>query len=320
MTLLSVTGIQKRVQPEFVLKDISFSQRRNENLAISGESGSGKTTLLRIIAGLVQPDRGKVYIEGEIVKGPADLLVPGHPKIAFLSQHFELPKFLRVGQTLAYANHLSDEDAQTLFRLCRIEHLLNRDTRELAGGERQRIAICRLLIGKPSLLLLDEPFAHLDLAHKEVLKAVVHDIGQRLRITCLLVSHDPLDMLPWADRILVMRRGELLQSGKPAQVFHRPKDEYVAGLFGKYSLIPPVYQPLFMQSGTRKLSRKPWIVRPGALRIGPRNSGGVRGKVESVSFLGNVSELQVRINEDLALLVNDPNGMVAVGDTVYLSL
>lgn len=320
MTLLSVKGIQKRVQPDFVLKNISFNQRRNENLAIAGESGSGKTTLLRIVAGLIQPDRGKVYIDGEIVKGPADTLVPGHPKIAFLSQHFELPKFLRVEQTLAYANHLADEDAHTLFRLCRIEHLLNRDTRELAGGERQRIAICRLLIGKPSLLLLDEPFAHLDLAHKEVLKTVVHDIGQRLGITCLLVSHDPLDTLSWADRILVMRRGEVLQSGKPAQVFHRPKDEYVAGLFGKYSLIPPVYQPLFMQSGTKKLSRKPWMVRPGAFRIGSRSSGGARGKVETVSFLGNLSELRVRIKDDLVVLANDPKGMFAAGDTVYLSL
>lgn len=220
----------------FLLKGITLKLERSKRVTIAGETGSGKSTLLKIIAGLEQPNAGNVLLDGEIVKGPHDMLVPGHPRIAYLPQYFELPKFLRVEQVLDYANKLSTKEAQRLFRICRITALLKRRTNELSGGERQRVALCRLLIGKPLLLLLDEPYSNLDMIVKGVMSQVIDDVSKKLGITCMLVSHHPEDTLPWADYILVLRNGRVVKQGSPDEILSNPKSAYVAGLFGGYLL------------------------------------------------------------------------------------
>lgn len=234
---LNVSGIGKKFGGKWVLKDINFSQERFRKIAIAGETGSGKSTLLKIIAGLEQPDAGIAYLEGKKVPGPHDSLIPGHPGIAYLSQHFELRNNYRVEELLSYANQLSEEDANTLFAVCRIDHLVKRKVDQLSGGEKQRIALARLLIGSPKLLLLDEPFSNMDPIHKNLLKSVLDDIGERLQITCILTSHDPMDTLSWADEIIVMRAGNVVQEGGPPEIYHHPVNEYVAGLFGNYNLL-----------------------------------------------------------------------------------
>ncbi|MCA6414491.1 MAG: ATP-binding cassette domain-containing protein, partial [Cytophagales bacterium] len=215
MDLLHVKAVSKQSEHRFLLKNITFSQSRLQRIAIAGETGSGKTTLLKIIAGLEQPNSGEVIFQSKKVEGPEETLVAGHPSIAFLPQYFELPKFLRVEQVLSYASHVSSGEANRLFRLCQIEKLLLRKTNELSGGERQRIALCRLLIGQPSLLLLDEPFSNLDMPLKSKLKDVIQNISTKLKITCLLVSHDPDDMLSWAEEIIVLKEGKVVQKGTP---------------------------------------------------------------------------------------------------------
>src|SRR5580704_11857710 len=155
---------------------ISFSQQRGQKLAVAGATGSGKSTLLKMIAGLVQPDAGRILLEGVRVKGPLETLEAGHPGIAYLSQHFELWNNYRVWEILSYANDLEEEESGELYTICRIDHLLQRRTDQLSGGERQRIALARLLVRPPRLLLLDEPFSNLDRVHKETLQAVVRDI------------------------------------------------------------------------------------------------------------------------------------------------
>jgi len=195
MKLLQVIGLNGR---------ISFTQEKGRKLAIAGETGSGKSTLLKMIAGLAAVGPGEVRFEGSRVLGPLERLVPGQPGIAYLSQHFELWNNYRVEEVLSYANDLSVEESVELYGICHIDHLLARRTDQLSGGERQRIALARLLVKPPRLLLLDEPFSNLDMIHKDILKSVIRDITQRLDITCLLVSHDPLDVLSWADEVLVV--------------------------------------------------------------------------------------------------------------------
>ena len=163
---MDLTEVSKKGEGDFVLSGISLTQRKLEKIAIAGETGAGKSTLLKLIAGLAQPDGGRILFEGEKVMGPEDQLVPGHAGIAYLSQHFELQKSLRVEQVLGYSNALSERAADTLYSVCQIDHLLKRRTDQLSGGEKQRVAICRLLISAPRLLLLDEPFSHLDMVHK----------------------------------------------------------------------------------------------------------------------------------------------------------
>ena len=212
--LLQVLRLSKQFENSWIVKDVDFVQKKYQKIVIAGETGSGKSTLLKMIGGLIQPDAGSIFFENKPVEGPDEKLVAGHPKIAYLSQHFELPKFLRVEQVLNYANSLSIKEASSIYTICQINHLLYRKTDQLSGGEKQRIAIARLLISKPKLLLLDEPYSNLDMMVKEILKSVINNIMKKLRITCILVSHDPVDSLSWADEILVMKDGKVIQQGR----------------------------------------------------------------------------------------------------------
>lgn len=303
MSLLTVSDIQKKEGEDFALKGISFTQEPFYNIAITGESGSGKSTLMKIIAGLAQPDAGEVRFEDQKIKGPNDKLIPGHPGIAYLSQHFELRNNYRVEELLSYANKLSEEDANALYKICQIDHFLKRKNDQLSGGEKQRIALARLLITAPRLLLLDEPFSNLDLIHKNTLKSVIHDIGEQLKISCILVSHDPLDTLSWADEILVMKNGEIVQRGKPEQIYLQPVNAYVAGLFGKYNLIGP----------------KQLFVRPESFKIVKGGSFALEGTIQKVAFLGSAWELEVKLAEQTITVQTHLSGM-AKGNTLYIAL
>jgi ABC-type Fe3+/spermidine/putrescine transport system ATPase subunit len=320
MNLVTVSGIHKQGEQDLILKDITFSQRKLQKIAIAGETGSGKSTLLKIIAGLVQPDGGEVFFEDKKVSGPADTLVPGHPGIAYLSQTFELPKFLRVEQVLAYSNVMTAGEADTLYEVCQISHLLKRKTDQLSGGEKQRIALARLLITSPKLLLLDEPFSHLDMVHKNTLKAVIRDIGKRLKITCVLVSHDPADTLSWADKILVMKDGQIVQKGAPEKIYRQPVNEYTAGLFGKYNLITPAHAEIFSRLPGIAINKKSLIVRPEHFKIVPKGKRALSGKVMQVHFLGDHYELEVSIPRATSITVKAAADNFDVGDTIGIAL
>lgn len=219
---------------QVALKDLGFFQRKGQRLAIVGETGSGKSNLLKMIAGLATPVEGVVFFEGSRVLGPLERLIPGQPGIAYLSQHFELWNNYHVQEILSYTNDLSPQEASELYRLCHIDHLLGRRTDQLSGGERQRIALARILVHPPRLLLLDEPFSNLDMIHKRILKKVIADSASRFDITCTLVSHDPRDILPWADELLILHDGRLIRQGTPLDVYSRPENEYTAALLGDY--------------------------------------------------------------------------------------
>jgi len=314
VTLLELSQVSKQANDLIILNKISFQQKLFQRIVIAGETGSGKSSLLKIIAGLMQADEGEVHFKGEKVKGPADNLVAGHPQIAYLSQQFDLPKFLRVEQVLDYANSLSANEAASIFSVCRIDHLLQRKTDQLSGGEKQRIAIARLLIGKPSLLLLDEPFTNLDMVLKAVLKKVIDDIGKKLRITCIMVSHDPEDTLAWADEIMVLKNGSMIQRGTPQNIYRQPVNEYVAGLFGMYNLISAAQQRTLgvkHPTGDR-------IVRPEEFRIRKSKTAN-RFHVDEVRFYGHLYELKLTYRQ-LTVWVAATQDKFKAGDRVEISL
>lgn len=317
MPLLKVSNVTCQIEDTVAVHAVSFTQKKLERIAVSGETGSGKSTLLKMIAGLIQPDIGTILFENKRIAGPDEKLVAGHPGIAYLSQHFELQKFLRVEQVLEYANRLTSDEAQTLFEICRIDHLLKRKTNELSGGEKQRIAIARLLISAPKLLLLDEPFSNLDMTQRNTLKTVLEDICKGLKITCILVSHDPQDVLTWANKILIMRQGRIVQKGTPESVYKLPANPYTAGLFGKFSTLTVAETNLTIP-GRKKINQKELYVRPENLQLVSRNKG-VKGSVTNVVFTGNSYELEL-VTETEELIVQTEKSKYKPGDTVYISL
>ncbi len=205
MALLTVTGLSRMDEGKTAVKDIHFTQQPFEQIAIAGETGSGKTTLLKMIGGLLQPASGQILLEGKRVKGPDEQLIPGNKNIGYLSQHFELRNNYKVHEVLDMANRLGIAKASKIYAICRIEHLLQRWTDELSGGEKQRIALARLLSTSPRLLLLDEPFSNLDMLHKTMMKSVLKDAGEQMQISSILVSHDAPDILSWADTVFLFQ-------------------------------------------------------------------------------------------------------------------
>lgn len=319
MYFLQVSKISKQQSGNWVLKDIDIIQQRFQKIAIAGETGSGKSTLLKIIAGLEQPDTGKILFEGKKVAGPLDTLIPGHPGIAYLSQHFELRNNYRVEELLEYANKLSEAEAEKLFTVCRIDHLVKRKVDQLSGGEKQRIALARLLVGSPKLLLLDEPFSNMDPGHKHILKSVLNDIGERLQITCILTSHDPMDTLSWADEIWVMRNGKIIQKDSPFDMYHHPSDEYCAGLFGSYNLFTADDISLFPEMNTTHAGATRLFTRPEQFSISasPQNNA-IKAAVELTSFWGSYYEITVR-TASKKITVKAAEAGFEKGQTVYIS-
>ena len=317
MTLLQLANISKQGLGEFKLNAITFKQREGEKIAIAGETGSGKTTLLKIIAGLEQPDSGEIFFKGENISHAAENLIPGYPGIAYLTQDFELPKFLRVEQVLEYANNLHPENAQKLFQLCEISHLLARRTDELSGGERQRIALAKLLTTAPQLLLLDEPFSNLDMMHRIILKTVLKKISKQLSITCILVSHEPSDVLAWADKVLVIRNGLIVQRGSPKKIYTSPVDEYTAGLFGAYNIIPKELAEVFLKDQKIKRITAAIIVRPEELKIVKKKKGVISGIVSGISFLGTHYAIEVSVR-GTPIIVNCKRCRLKKGRVIHL--
>lgn len=309
MSFLELQKISYTDPGGFTLQELSLILDEGKRIAFAGETGSGKTTVLKLISGLMQPSSGKVLLKGEQVRGPVQSLVPGNERVAYLSQFFELQKFLRVEQILNYASRISSMATERIYRICEIEHLLERKTDQLSGGERQRIALARLLVMAPDLLLLDEPYSNLDSAHRIKMKSVVDKIGDQLGITSILVSHDSFDTLPWADEIYILKNGSVVQHGPPEMIYRRPVDEYVGALFGKYNLIT-------IDPG---VSETKAFLRPDDLIITKEEDCELTGEVKKISFAGPYFEVNVNTPQgNITVLSGMPD--FKVGDRINLKV
>jgi iron(III) transport system ATP-binding protein len=314
MALLEVQNISKQTEDKIIIDDISFKQQSLQKIAIAGESGAGKSTLLKMITSHAQPTSGAILFEGERVIGPDEKLLPGHKKMGYLSQHYELLNHYRVEELIWFENKLEKAEANQLFEICRIDHLLQRKTNYLSGGEKQRIALCLLLVKQPKLLVLDEPFSNIDPIHTDTLKAVLDDITERLKITCMLTSHDPHDTLSWADKMIVMKKGRLMQQGTPQELYYKPLNEYVAGLLGKYNLLKPHIAALFgIDSKGNDV-----MTRPENFKI-YKTGNGVRGIIHKVSFWGSFYEAEVLV-DDAKIMVRSENNEWRVGDKIFIAI
>ena len=291
MSLLVVDKLMRKQGLDFSLDGISFKLERGERLALAGATGSGKSTILRIAAGLLQADAGSVWFEGKRVPGPEEKLMPGHPGVAYLSQHFELRKNYRVGDELEAWSKLTEAETLRICEICRVGHLIKRMTHELSGGERQRVALARALLTDPRLLMLDEPYSNLDAVHKQVMQDVIEDISATLGITCMKVLHDGADVLSWASRVIVMRDGRIVQEGDPGFVYYQPVDEYVAGLLGSYSMLDA--EKLAGSIGWSATGSGIVLVRPGSVAIVDAGRGDADGRVTEIRFLGSHHRVSV---------------------------
>lgn len=312
--LLSVKNISVFKEGRPLLNKVSFQITTGQHLAIMGETGSSKTTLLRSIAGLQELDGGEVCFYDQRVKGPSQQLVPGHAHIKYLPQNFQLPKFIKVKDYLDRPDETEVENPVEIYKACHIYHLMERDTMTLSGGERQRVALAKEVLKAPTILLLDEPFSNLDFKHRQTLHGVLQLLKNDLEVTVVLVAHDPSDVLAWSDRILVLEKGRVIQEGAPHELYNHPRNSYVAGLLGLFSVIPSEKIPK-KTPGTK--AKKEHIIRPDHVRIGP--SGSYEGTVQAIRFYGTHDLLTLQMQDHL-VYAHSITGTHQVGEQICFEI
>jgi len=281
-----------------VVKDFNLEIEEGSFTTLLGSSGCGKTTLLRLVAGFLEPNSGKIYINDEVQNG----ILPDKRKIGMVFQNYALFPHMTVEQNLLYG--LKIKNKRSLKKIISdskenkaknkemvlktasalgLNDLLNRFPHELSGGQQQRVALGRSLVLEPRVLLMDEPLSSLDANLRSKVREELKDIQSKLGITTVYVTHDQEEAFFLSDKIAVINEGKVLQYGTGKQIYFEPSDEFVAEFVGHGN---------FYENGSER-----FVIRPEWLEICKTGKGDFTGKILGVDFLGDISRFQVKIEE-----------------------
>src|SRR5438034_1835294 len=235
MARISLRHVQKRYDEVVALSDCNLEIEEHEFIVLVGPSGSGKTTLLRIIAGIEHPSAGELYFDDVCVN---DVDVSDRD-IAMVFQNYGLYPHMSVYENMAFglrrrklAQGAIDGYVRRTAKMLNIEALLNRRPRQLSGGQRQRVALGRAIVRDPAVFLLDEPLSNLDAKLRVQTRAEISKLHLRLGTTFIYVTHDQVEAMTMATRIVVMNQGTIQQVGTPQELYDRPRNLFVAGFIG----------------------------------------------------------------------------------------
>jgi len=235
MAHLQLKSLRKAFDDVVILHGVDLEIRDGEFLVFVGPSGCGKSTLLRCIAGLEDITSGELYIGGELVND----VPPAKRGIAMVFQSYALYPHMTVAENMAFglrlAGYSKDEmraAVQRAAQVLQIEHLLERKPKALSGGQRQRVAIGRAIVRKPGVFLFDEPLSNLDAALRVQMRVELSRLHQELKTTMVYVTHDQVEAMTLAHRIVVLNAGRIEQVGTPMELYHRPVNRFVAGFIG----------------------------------------------------------------------------------------
>jgi iron(III) transport system ATP-binding protein len=239
--MLTVTNLGKQfVHP--VLVNINLRIQKGETLAIIGRSGVGKSSLLKIIAGQLQPSEGEVSWNGKRILGPEEQLLPGHPDIELVNQDFKLDPYHTAEENIRLsALHLPAKDrdrlVKDLIELFELDVVRQTKAHLLSGGEQQRVSLARALAKEPEVLLLDEPFSHLDSVMRSKLMVYLDELKKIRGLAMVLVSHDGTEILSLADRVAHLKKGRIRKVTTPSQLYYKPTTLAEARLLGHMNVV-----------------------------------------------------------------------------------
>ena len=309
---IEIDRINKRFGDFVAVDDVSLSLRDGELTALLGPSGSGKTTLLRIIAGLEQPDSGRIRFHGQ---DTTDLHVSDRG-VGFVFQHYALFKHMTVFENVAYGltvkprrQRPSREEIRRkvmhLLEMVQLDWTANRLPSQLSGGQRQRIALARALAVEPRVLLLDEPFGALDAKVRAELRRWLRRLHDEIHLTSVFVTHDQEEALEVSDRVVVMNRGRVEQDGSPEQVYDQPANPFVYQFLGNVNRFDARVSDGVAQIGQLRFAAPEFAgqrdsqalayVRPHDLEVSNQVSdGALPAQIELVSVVGPWVRLELR--------------------------
>lgn len=240
--MLQVKNLSFGYTKDQILKDISFTVNSGENLAIIGESGSGKSTLLKLIFGEYDLEQGQIFWKNTEILGPKYNLVIGYDFMKYVTQEFDLMPYTSVKNNIG--KHLSrfypeekEKRTNALLKVVELETFANVKVKTLSGGQKQRVALARALAKQPEIILLDEPFSHIDNFKKQGLRRNVFRYLKENNITCIVATHDKNDVLGFADDMIVLNNKEIIAKDNPQNLYKNPKLPLVASFFEEFNVI-----------------------------------------------------------------------------------
>jgi ABC-type Fe3+/spermidine/putrescine transport system ATPase subunit len=326
-TLLRICGVSKRFGQNSVLRDISLAIAAGEFLAILGESGSGKTTLLRIIAGFETATSGELWMGTHQL----DALPPYRRPVNTVFQSYALFPHLTVEENIAYglrvakrpAPETADRVAEALEKVKMTAHRKKKPS-QISGGQQQRVALARALVNRPKLLLLDEPLSALDANLRRQMQVELKSLQREVGITFVFVTHDQEEAMVIADRIALLRAGELEQVASPREIYNRPATTYAAQFIGHTNLLKgevrqgiahcgELFWSVSLPDGPAQFSLRPERVQlAGAL--GAADSIRVCGRMLDQTFRGASELIRVQCSNGLVLLASISTGNIPSGE------
>ncbi|WP_081208259.1 ABC transporter ATP-binding protein [Salegentibacter sediminis] len=287
-----------------ILKNVNFSLEKGKNLSVIGESGCGKSTLLKLIYGLLHTD-GKILWDNKELLGPQFNIVPGEAFIKYLAQDFDLMPPLTVAENIG--KHLSNmyprkkkQRVRELMEVVEMTELANEKAKHLSGGQQQRVALARALANEPELLLLDEPFSHIDHFRKNNLRRQLFSYLAEKNITCIVATHDSTDALSFADKTIVLKNAKIHAEGTPEELYQNPPNKYVASLFGEINEI------MLKNLIPEEKSRKKILVYPHEISFSKKSD--IKVEVKENFFRGQHYLIKARLKGQ-EIFIENPSAL-----------
>lgn len=305
--MLKAENISFSYLNEININNVSFSVPKGSNYAIIGESGCGKSTLLKLLYGLYDLDEGHIFWNSIEVLGPKYHLIPGMPFMKYLAQDFDLMPFISVAENVGkYLSNFFPEEKQAriaeLLEIVEMTNYANTKAKFLSGGQMQRVAIAKVLALEPEVLLLDEPFSHIDNFRKNSLRRKLFAYLKQKNITCIVATHDSTDVLSFADEVLILKGGSTIEVGKPKTIYNHPKDKYIASLFGDVNE--------FVFNG------KQYLVYPHQLKVTKKSD--LMAQVQGSYFRGSHYLIEAKFEQQTLFFESD--GELSKESMVFLEI
>ena len=309
MATVEIRNVRKAFGPVEVLHGVSVDIADGEFVVLVGPSGCGKSTLLRMLAGLENITSGEIAIGGKVVNA----VPPKDRDIAMVFQNYALYPHMTVFDNMAFSLTLAkaprsvmEQEVGRAAKILGLEQLLHRFPRQLSGGQRQRVAMGRAIVRNPQVFLFDEPLSNLDAKLRVQMRAEIKELHQRLKVTTVYVTHDQIEAMTMADKIVVMINGNIEQAGRPLDLYDRPANLFVAGFIGspamnmvkgtvtggKLRMEDGTEWPLPVNGAKPKEGPAIYGVRPEHLQL---DSGGIPATVQVVEPTGSETQVLMRI-------------------------
>jgi ABC-type sugar transport system ATPase subunit len=340
-------AFKRGAPPVRVLENVAFAIEEGEFYILLGPSGSGKTTTLRAVAGLERPDKGEIDINGEVVFSAARGIVvpPEERPIAMVFQSYALWPHMNVYNNIAFPlrsgiRRVAREEARR--RIGRVLDLLHlteqaeRPVSTLSGGQQQRVALARALALEPAVLLMDEPLSNLDAKLRAQLRVELKELTKSIGITTLYVTHDQVEAMVMGDRVAVMNGGAILQEGRAAELYQRPRDLFVARFLGEMNFVPGTLESISgdrgnVASAVGKLSAicaeaAPAVgdvligFRPEDVTFAAGGGNSIPGRVAATHYLGDVVLYAIETAAGTVQVRRPKTEIVAPGESVVLNV